>query len=178
MTNVKDGVNAWLRSFRHGLVSLRTACANSYRRSFAATTMILVTSSKLAAAPHDMTPFLTEAEWSRLINALIIVESRGRDTAHNKKEDARGCLQIRAGVVADYCLYNPRITHDEVFRREVAIRVCRWYLEFYGRRYWQKWGHDERRTKQEILARIWNGGPSGMSKLATIGYWNTVRNFL
>ena len=38
-------------------------------------------------------------------------------------------------------------------------------------RYWVRYGA----VTDEARARTWNGGPSGMKKAATVGYWNKVK---
>jgi hypothetical protein len=40
--------------------------------------------------------------------------------------------------------------------------------------YWERYGA---RT-DEHRARVWNGGPKGMKKAATVAYWNKVRREL
>lgn len=174
----KDGKPDWLRRCKDALVSLVKACSTAYRGSFAATSLMLATSSK-AGSVHELDPLLSEPEWTTLINSLILVESRGRDDAWNRAEDARGCLQIRHLVVDDYNLHNPddEITHNEVFKRDVAMRVCRWYLEYWGRHSHLS-GRDPLQLRYQVLSRIWNGGPAGFRKGATLKYWHRVSNVL
>ena len=101
---------------------------------------------------------------SNLISALIIVESSGNDLAIGDNGRAVGPLQIHRGVVLDV----NRITgssyrHQDMTNRVAARAVCEAYLRHYGR---------GKTTEQQ--ARIWNGGPTGDKKQATLGYWNKV----
>jgi len=113
---------------------------------------------------------------SALIAALIMVESGGNDLAIGDNGKALGVLQIHACVVEDvnriYCI---SFQHKDAYIRRRAIRMCEFYLHHYGRLY-------ERRTglpaNDEVLARIWNGGPRGYEKQATTKYWEKVQRAL
>ena len=102
---------------------------------------------------------------SNLISALIIVESSGNDLAIGDNGRAVGPLQIHRGVVLDV----NRITgssyrHQDMTNRVAARAVCEAYLRHYGR---------GKTTEQQ--ARIWNGGPTGDRKQATVAYWRRVQ---
>jgi len=102
---------------------------------------------------------------SNLISALIIVESSGNDMAIGDGGKAIGPLQIHRGVVIDV----NRITgssyrHQDMTNRAQARAVCEAYLRHYGR---------GKTTEQQ--ARIWNGGPTGDCKTATVAYWAKVQ---
>jgi len=105
---------------------------------------------------------------SNLISALIIVESSGNDLAVGDGGKAIGPLQIHKAVILDV----NRITgssyrHQDMTNRAQARAVCQAYLEHYGR---------GKTTEQQ--ARIWNGGPSGDRKAATLAYWRRVQKNL
>lgn len=103
-----------------------------------------------------------------LIPLLIQVESSGVDSAVGDSGRAIGPLQIHAAVVVDYNRWHKTsLLHKEMTNRALAVKVCQSYLEHYGR---------GRNTEQ--LARIWNGGPKGHLKPATVGYWNKVKALL
>ena len=101
---------------------------------------------------------------SNLISALIIVESSNNDLAVGDQGKAIGCLQIHRGVVLDVNrITGSNYRHSEMTNRVAARAVCEAYLKAYGK---------GKTTEQQ--ARIWNGGPTGDKKQATLGYWNKV----
>ena len=101
---------------------------------------------------------------SNLITALIAVESSGNDMAVGDQGRAIGCLQIHRAVVLDVNrITGSHYKHSEMTNRVAARAVCEAYLEHYGKN-----------CSTEQLARIWNGGPTGDKKQATLGYWNKV----
>lgn len=102
---------------------------------------------------------------STLISALIAVESGGRDLAIGDAGAAIGPLQIHRSVVLDVNrISQTHFTHQEMTNRAIAVQVARVYLNHYAKG----------RTDEEA-ARIWNGGPQGHKKSATIPYWIKVK---
>ena len=107
---------------------------------------------------------------SNLTEAIIQVESVGNDSAYNKSEDAVGCLQIRPVMVREVNRLlkkrkNPkRYTLLNRWDRQKSIEM---FLVF-----------TKNISKPEAKARCWNGGPKGMTKSATIKYWNKVKTIL
>lgn len=105
---------------------------------------------------------------SALIAALIAVESGGRDNAIGDGGAAIGALQIHKSVVVDVNrIAGTSYTHQQMTNRIAARRVCEIYLKRYA----------AGKTNEEA-ARIWNGGPTGHQKSATLSYWNKVRKHL
>jgi len=108
-----------------------------------------------------------------LIPLLIQVESGGNNSAIGDNGNAVGCLQIWK-IVVDDC---NRIQKQEVFEykdrlsRPRSIRMAQIYLDHYGRAYERKTGHT---ATLEVLARCWNGGPTGYKKASTLKYWHKV----
>lgn len=103
-----------------------------------------------------------------LIAALITVESGGRDNAIGDGGAAIGALQIHKSVVVDVNrIAGTSYTHQQMTNRIAARKVCEIYLTRYA----------GGKTNEEA-ARIWNGGPNGHHKSATVGYWNKVRKHL
>ena len=101
---------------------------------------------------------------SNLISALIIVESSGNDMAVGDNGRALGPLQIHRGVVLDVNrITGSNYRWQSMTNRVQARAVCEAYLKHYGKG----------KTTEE-QARIWNGGPTGDKKQATLGYWNKV----
>ena len=106
-----------------------------------------------------------------LLAALLTVESGGNDHAVGDHGRAIGALQIHAAVVADVNrIHGTRYTHAGMARRADAVAVATLYLGTYATR--ERLG---RPVTDEDRARIWNGGPSGWRKAATLGYAERVR---
>ena len=100
-----------------------------------------------------------------LIAALIVVESGGNDLAVGDHGRARGALQIHAAVVQDVNRHHgTRYTHADMHDRAKAVRVASLYIATYAPG-----------ASPEVQARVWNGGPRGASKAATLGYWARVK---
>lgn len=74
-------------------------------------------------AQHDTVYY--ETEWSRLVSALIKVESNGNDKAVNATSGARGCLQIMPIYVreANRLLSEERYTFDDAFDRSLSLEM-------------------------------------------------------
>ena len=103
-----------------------------------------------------------------LIDAIMYVESRGDTNAHNIKEDAVGCLQIRPIMLREvnrllgYNKYNlfDRWSKSKSIEMFEIIR------------------QNTPNPTDEILARNWNGGWNGYKKQSTLKYWNKVKQQL
>ena len=112
-------------------------------------------------------------EQPKLIQALIMVESSGRDSAYNASEDAVGCLQIRPIMVREV---------NRILRKQgdtLRFRMKdRWSreksLEMFN--IWREYHHPN--STDEVIARNWNGGPRGYEKESTIYYWRKVRGHI
>lgn len=108
-----------------------------------------------------------------LIDAMILVESEGNDSAYCKKEEAVGCLQIRPIMLAE-CnrilkLQKSSISYNLLDRwsREKSIEIFHIINQY----------HNKDATYEEI-ARFWNGGPKWAEKSSTKRYWRKVRRKL
>ena len=102
----------------------------------------------------------------KLIAAMIMVESGGNDLAHNKREDACGCLQIRPIMVAEFNRIG--IDFDLNDRWDCGKSAKALHL----------WVAKKGYTNAEVIARKWNGGPNGHVKPKTASYWQKVKNYL
>ena len=103
-----------------------------------------------------------------LIDAIIYVESRGDINAHNIKEDAVGCLQIRPIMLREVNRllgYNKYKLADR-WNKEKSIEMFNVIKE-----------HTTNPT-DEKLARNWNGGWNGYKKQSTLKYWYKVKEQL
>jgi len=101
----------------------------------------------------------------RLFDAIRQVESGGNDRAVGDGGRSVGPYQCSraawldgGGKAADY----PRLAYDRAETERVILG------------YWKRYGA----TTDEVRARIWNGGPAGMKKAATLPYWNKVKKEL
>ena len=108
-----------------------------------------------------------------LIEAMILVESEGNDSAYCKKEEAVGCLQIRPIMLAE-CnrilkLQKSSISYNLLDRwsREKSIEIFHIINQY----------HNKDATYEEI-ARFWNGGPKWTEKSGTKRYWSKVKRKL
>jgi hypothetical protein len=108
-----------------------------------------------------------------LIEAMILVESEGNDSAYCKKEEAVGCLQIRPIMLAE-CnrilkLQKSSISYNLLDRwsRKKSIEIFHIINQY----------HNKDATYEEI-ARFWNGGPNWAEKSGTKRYWWKVRRKL
>ena len=111
---------------------------------------------------------ITEVKKDSLIEAIMHVESRGDTLAHNLREDAVGCLQIRPIMVREVnrLIGANDFTLDDRWSKARSIEmfnVIRWHTE---------------NATNEILARNWNGGWNGYKKRSTLKYWNKVKKQL
>ena len=104
-----------------------------------------------------------------IVSALMHVESRNNDSAHNVSEDAVGSLQIRQTMVDDinrilkYQKSPLRFTYNSRWYRDSSIQMFEIYCNHY------------RLVTAEEIARCWNGGPRGIDNPATVGYWEKVK---
>jgi len=119
---------------------------------------------KITKPTRDLTP---------LIEALIWVESRGKENAYCKREDAVGVLQIRpimlkeVNIVLSMSGSDLVYTLDDRWDREKSIEMFKIIVNHY---------HET--STYEKIARCWNGGPKGLQKKQTEKYWRKVQKRL
>ena len=122
----------------------------------------------------DIQPIITEQD---LVSALILVESRGNDSAigdrHLVGNEAVGALQIRPIMVREVnriCKKigsHQRFTLKDRFDRDKSIHMFMIWREFH---------HKD--SSPEKIARNWNGGGRGYLNPRTEKYWNKVEQQL
>ena len=110
----------------------------------------------------------------KFIDALIRVESNGRDNAIGDNGKAVGCLQIWPDIVTDVNrISNKKFTLNDRYDRNKSIEMFKIYIGHYA---------VERRIGRSVtnqdIARIWNGGPNGWRKKSTLGYWYIVKQYM
>lgn len=108
-----------------------------------------------------------------LVEAMVWVESKGKEDAYAKRENAAGILQIRPIMVNDVNrILNLNkddrfYTLDDRWDKEKSIEMFYVFVDYY---------HKE--SSYEEIARCWNGGPKGLQKKQTKKYWKKVQNTL
>jgi len=114
-----------------------------------------------------------KSDLNPLIEAMIMVESRGNDSAYCKREQAAGCLQIRP-IMLKECnrilkLQNSNISYTLTDRwsRKKSIEIFKIVSNYH-----------HKNANYEEIARAWNGGPKWAQKSATQAYWNKVQQEL
>lgn len=109
----------------------------------------------------------------QLLAALILVESGGNNLARGRRGEL-GALQIRAAVVADVNRhFGTRYAHSQMTNRAAAADVCSKYVALYATE-----ARLGRPATARDIARIWNGGPDGWRRRATISYATKVEQQL
>jgi hypothetical protein len=111
---------------------------------------------------------IIDAKDTKLIDAIIHVESRGDSTAYNKREDAVGVLQIRPIMLREV---NRLLGYDKYNLED------RWSKAKSIEMFNVIKNHTTNPT-DEKLARNWNGGWNGYKKQSTLKYWNKVKEQL
>lgn len=113
---------------------------------------------------------IIQTKTKSLIDALILVESSGRENAYNKKEDAVGCLQIRPIMVREVNRILRKQNIEQRFtkkdRWDCGLSKEMFYI-------WRDYHHEN--SSDEVIARCWNGGPRGYKKQSTEHYWYKVQ---
>ena len=111
-----------------------------------------------------------------LVNALIMVESQGNDSAIGDThlgEPSVGVLQIRPIMVREVNRIlklkksEIQFKRKDRFNREKSIEMFLIWKEFH---------HND--SNFETIARNWNGGPNGYKNSRTLHYWKKVENEL
>jgi hypothetical protein len=121
-------------------------------------------------------PVVEEVEMiSRLEAAIWMKESSGRDGwILGDNDNALGPLQIWRSAWTDALQHDPSIggSYEDCANIEYALKIFRAYMDRYCVPH--RIGD---MPYDEAAARIWNGGPRGHRKNATIAYWHAVENF-
>ena len=119
--------------------------------------------------PIPTNPLLKIDYEDSLMNAMIFVESRNKDSVIGDNGKAIGILQMHKIAVrsVNKILKKNDIdleySYDDRYSRQKTIEMY-WI--------WRNAKHDS--SNYETIARSWNGGPRGPKKTATIHYWNKV----
>jgi len=111
---------------------------------------------------------VTNVSGKDLVDAIHAVETGGRIGPIRGDNDlALGPLQIHRGCWEDA---NIGGNYSQCADLEYSKRVFYAYMKRYATK--KRLG---RIPTNEDMARIWNGGPNGYKKKATVAYWTKVR---
>ena len=103
-----------------------------------------------------------------LWEAVCHVESGGNALAVGDKGRAAGIAQIWARTVTDINRFaGTKYTLNDRFDPVKSKQMFTLYVEHYGKG-----------RSVEFKARIWNGGPQGANKSATLAYWRKIQSKL
>ena len=103
-----------------------------------------------------------------LWEAICAVESSGNPRAVGDKGKAVGIAQIHPITVKDINRFaGTKFTLNDRFDPVKSKQMFNLYVEHYGKG-----------RSVEFKARIWNGGPQGASKRATLAYWRKIQSKL
>ena len=124
--------------------------------------------------PKDVQVALSERD---LVSALILVESRGNDSAigdrHIVGGEAVGALQIRPVMVREVNRILKIQKSDKRFKLKDRFDRDKTLEMFH---IWKNFHHKD--SDFEKIARNWNGGPKGYKNPRTEKYWNKVQKEL
>lgn len=115
----------------------------------------------LAASAKDLG--WTDKEWSRFTDAIHQVESNGGNNVFGDGGDSIGGYQISEAAFQDAQEFDPSIKgewKDCLTDLNLSKKVCVAYIKRYA----------PAGATPEDCARIWNGGPKGHKKEATLHY--------
>lgn len=108
-----------------------------------------------------------------LLDAIEQVESSRNVKAVGDGGKAVGCMQIHTAVVDDVNrIYGKSYKYSDRTDRTKSREIAKLYLAHWGKHYTKKTGL---KPTDQVLARIWNGGPSGWSNRNTVNYWQRVK---
>ena len=103
-----------------------------------------------------------------LWEAVCAVESSGNPRAVGDKGKAVGIAQIWARTVADINRFaGTKFTLNDRFDPVKSKQMFTLYTEHYGKG-----------RSVQFKARLWNGGPQGAYKGATLAYWRKIQSKL
>ena len=106
-----------------------------------------------------------------LFAAIVAVESGGNCYAVGDNGKAVGAAQIWEVVVKDCNQISKKqhFTLNDRYSIQKSMEMFVIYTDHYGKRYG---------CTPEVRAKIWNGGPGGMTSPKTAKYWQKVKSKL
>ena len=110
-------------------------------------------------------------DWSKIMNAIIQVESRGNAKAHNPNGDCAGILQITPILVKQCNIW----LKDQKSKKRYTLKD-RYDVEKSKEMFIMVQEHYNPSHNVEKAIRLWNGGPNYSVK-ATNGYYKKVMKY-
>ena len=110
-------------------------------------------------------------DWSKLIDAIAMVESKGNSKAHNKVGDCAGLLQITPGLVKQCNIW----LKAKKSKKRYTL-ADRYNVEKSKEMFVMVQSHYNKSNNVEKAIRIWNGGPRYTIK-GTNGYLKKVMKY-
>lgn len=123
--------------------------------------------------PDSSSNAVPPTEFDNFVDALIFVESNGRDSIINPTSGATGCLQLLPIMVKEVNRIltkigsDQRYTLDDRYSRKKSVEMFH---------IWRLYHHADH--SYEVIARNWNGGTLGYLNPSTLGYWKKVKRRL
>jgi len=135
------------------------------------TVLALITISLRSFAPGNQVMFICAGDvahpFEALWQAVCAVESSGNSKAYNELGNAVGIAQIRQIRLDDY---NHRAGKsyklDQMYDPDKSKEVFLYYASTL------------KTMSFEVVCRLWNGGPRGMSKEQTLIYFSKIQKHL
>ena len=113
---------------------------------------------------------------AKLLPILCIIESGNNPLAVGDNGKAVGILQIHKCVVDDVNrVYGTNFTYADRTYEYASKYMATLYLAYWGRRYMILTGKE---PDEEVLSKLWNGGPTGYDRDSTNKYWEKVKKEL
>ena len=110
-------------------------------------------------------------DWSKIMNAIIQVESRGNAKAHNPNGDCAGILQITPILVKQCNIW----LKDQKSKKRYTLKD-RYDVEKSKEMFIMIQEHYNPSHNAEKAIRLWNGGPNYSVK-KTNGYYKKVMKY-
>jgi hypothetical protein len=157
-----------MRNFSIMLIGLLCTSVNTPELVYEIETLPI---EQIKIEKKEIKPIVRDLE--DLIEAMVWVESKGKENAYAKRENAAGVLQIRPIMVNEVNrILNINkddrfYTLDDRWNRDKSIEMFYVFVDYY-----------HKNSSYEEIARCWNGGPKGLQKKQTKRYWKKVRNTL
>jgi len=115
-------------------------------------------------------PLTYEQNHQELLEAIILVETRGDSTKVGDGGKAVGILQIHPIMVREVNNCAEKLSIEKKFTYEDRKSKTKSIEMFW---IWAKCHHKD--SSDEKIARNWNGGPNGHKYKSTKHYWNKVQ---
>lgn len=123
----------------------------------------------------------SDIDWTKLLAAIKVVESKGDVNAKGDGGRSIGAYQISAGYYEDAVKFNPSLAEGKSYQNVAGSESSAAYAEDVIKSYMGRYATEARlghKPTAEDIARIHNGGPNGYKKDSTLGYWKKVEKLM